>query len=119
MGLFLESLHGFKVGWYLEVANATRRHLWTLAHAHGTLLAVLNLLLASTVRRVPGWPRGQRSLASACFVSAAILLPAGFFVGGFFIQGGDPGLGIILVPIGGGLLFIAVLLTALAVRRRN
>ena len=39
-------------------------------------------------------------------------MPAGFFLGGTIIYGGDPGLGIILLPIGAVLLLIAVLLTA-------
>lgn len=34
-GLGLETLHGLKVGWYLDVENETRRLMWTLAHAHG------------------------------------------------------------------------------------
>ena len=43
-------------------------------------------------------------------------MPMGFFLGGVVIYDGDPGLGILLVPIGGILLFVAVLLTALGVR---
>ena len=35
LGIVLESLHGFKVGWYLDAAHSTRRLMWTLAHAHG------------------------------------------------------------------------------------
>src|SRR5262245_7865048 len=50
MGLVLEGFHGFKVGFYLDVANETRRLLWTLAHAHGTLLALINIGFALTVR---------------------------------------------------------------------
>jgi len=42
LGLILESLHGFKVRAYLDVSNETRRLMWTLAHAHGTLLAVVS-----------------------------------------------------------------------------
>ena len=43
LGLGLETLHGFKVGWYLDVANEARRLTWTLAHAHGTLLGLIHL----------------------------------------------------------------------------
>jgi hypothetical protein len=42
--------------------------------------------------------------------------PLGFFLGGVFIHGGDPGIGVILVPPGGLLLFLSVLLTARASR---
>ena len=39
-------------------------------------------------------------------------MPGGFFLGGTFIYGGDPGLGIFLLPIGAFMLFIGVLFTA-------
>jgi len=112
LGLFLEGLHGFKIGWYLDVSHATRRHMWTLAHAHGTLLAVLNLMLAATIRLVPGWSHRLRGFASVCLLSSAILLPVGFFLGGCFTYDGDPGIGIVLVPVGAVLLITAVLLAA-------
>ena len=44
---------------------------------------------------------------------ASLLLPGGFFLGGVVIYAGDPGLGILLVPVGALLLLTAVLLTAL------
>jgi len=116
LGIVLEALHGFKVGAYLNLSNSTRRLMWTLAHAHGTLLALVQLVFAITVRVTPNWPTGQRALASAALRSAAILMPAGFFLGGLTIYGGDPGLGIVLVPVGAVLLFLAVLLTALGLK---
>ena len=115
-GLVLEALHGFKVGAYLNVNNETRRLMWTLAHAHGTLLGLLNLAFAGTLRWVPAWPVAPRRLASVFLAAATALMPAGFFFGGLFIYGGDPGLGIVLVPLGGALLFLAVLLTALGLK---
>ena len=42
LGIGLETLHGFKVGAYLDPAHRMRRLMWTLAHAHGTLLAVVH-----------------------------------------------------------------------------
>lgn len=48
-------------------------------------------------------------------MAASVLLPGGFFLGGIFIHGGDPGLGIFLVPLGAGFLFLVVLLTAVGV----
>jgi hypothetical protein len=116
MGLALESLHGFKVGFYLKVSNETRRLMWTLAHAHGTLLGLVNLAFASAVRLIPAWPAAKRALASGALLASTILMPAGFFLGGVFIYAGDPGLGILLVPIGGILLFAAVFGAARAVR---
>jgi hypothetical protein len=86
--------------------------MWTLAHAHGTLLALVNLGFGLTVRLVPEWTARPRAIASLCLRGATVTMPAGFFLGGMFIYSGDPGLGILLVPIGGVLLFIAVLLAA-------
>jgi hypothetical protein len=117
LGLGLETLHGFKVSFYLKVSNETRRTMWTLAHAHGTLLALASLAFASMVRLVPGWSSRHRAVASACLRGATVLMPAGFFLGGLFIYSGDPGLGILLVPIGGIMLFVGVLLTALGAAR--
>jgi hypothetical protein len=116
LGLVLEALHGFKVGWYLESTSSARRLAWTLAHAHGTLLAVVNLVLGATHERYAGWTPRSRRFASNCLIGATVILPAGFFLGGLFPYEGDPGLGILLVPLGGGLLALAVLSIALASR---
>ena len=114
LGLVLESLHGFKVGAYLDVSNDTRRLMWTLAHAHGTLLAAINILFGLTLRAaVPVAARRVR-VASAGLIGAGILLPAGFFLGGVAFYGGDPGLGVLLVPVGGVLLLVALFLIARA-----
>jgi hypothetical protein len=112
LGLGLEALHGFKVGFYLKVSNETRRLMWTLAHAHGTLFGLLNLGFALTVRLLPDWAGRDRGLASICLRVATVLMPAGFFFGGVWVHGGDPGLAILLVPVGGVLLFVAVWVTA-------
>ena len=39
-------------------------------------------------------------------------MPVGFLLGGLFPLGGDPGPGIVLVPIGGVLLLVGVLTMA-------
>ena len=119
LGLMLEVLHGFKLGWYLSIATETRRLLWTLAHAHGTLLALLNIAFALTVPKLSSWSARPRRHASACLMAATVLLPSGFFVGGIVLYGGDPGLGILLVPLGGLLLFMAVFLTASAFKSQE
>lgn len=46
-------LHGFKVGLYLDVDHSARRHMWTLAHTHGTLLALVNIAFALSLERSP------------------------------------------------------------------
>ena len=116
LGIVLETLHGFKVGYYLDVSNQTRRFMWTLAHAHGTLLALVNVAFAVTVNLLPGWALKDKTLASTCLLGATILMPAGFFLGGVFIYGGDPGLGIFLLPVGAVMLLVAVFKTAAGIK---
>ena len=67
---------------------------------------------AFTARLLPAWSARERGVASVCLRGATLLMPTGFFLGGLIVYSGDPGLGIILVPIGGLLLIVAVFLTA-------
>jgi hypothetical protein len=105
LGVVLELLHAFKVPWYLGVATETRRLLWTLAHAHGVALALVNLALAATCTKLP---RPLHPAASATLVAGTLLVPCGFFLGGLFIHGGDPGLGAILIPPGALLILVSI-----------
>ena len=107
LGLVLESLQGFKVRAYLDVANETRRLMWTLAHAHGTLLAIVHVIFALTWRSAPASLPSPR-LISASLIAASVLLPGGFFLGGVTFYSGDPGVGVVLVPVGGVLLLCAL-----------
>ena len=116
LGIVLEGLHAFKLELYLAPANEARRLLWTLAHAHGTLLAMLHLVFATTVGSM-AWQAGRLELASRCLIGASILLPGGFFLGGLYVHDGDPGLGALLAPPGGLLLLVAVFLAARSVSR--
>jgi hypothetical protein len=54
-------------------------------------------------------------LASSSLVFASILLPGGFFLAGIRFYAGDPGLGIVLVPVGAVLLLLTAGLAALSV----
>lgn len=117
LGIALEGLHGFKVGAYLNPSQSTRRLMWTLAHAHGALLAMVNLGFAFSAGLYSTWDFRRRRLASSCLMGASVLLPGGFFFGGLQFRGGDPGLAIFLVPVGAALLLTSVFLTALAAKR--
>lgn len=114
MGAFLECLHAFKFGFYLDPAHRLRRELWTLAHAHGTLLALVQIALASGLIHFGSWTIGRLRLVSFFMIDAALLIPLGFFLGGLFPSEGDPWVGILLVPAGALLLVIAVALTVLS-----
>lgn len=116
LGIVLETMHGFKIGWYLDVDNENRRLMWTLAHAHGTLLSLVHIAFAWTASTVVGWHKRWRGIASRCLLVGGALVPLGFFLGGVFAVSADPGLGILLVPPGAVLLLLAVLITALASR---
>ncbi len=110
VGLLLEALHGFKFGWYLDVDNEMRRLMLTLGHAHGTLLALVNIAAGLTLRSLDGFT--IRPSASVSLVWSAILLPGGFFLGALMPHGGDPGIGVGLVPVGGLMLLYGVARTA-------
>lgn len=115
LGVLLETLHGFKIGWYLNVDVEIRRLMFTLAHAHGTLLALVNIVLGLTLRSVKGCDLSRG--ASRAILWGSALLPAGFFLGGIIIHDGDPGLGVLLVPVGALLLLYGVYSVARALGR--
>ncbi|OAI50800.1 hypothetical protein AYO46_02045 [Betaproteobacteria bacterium SCGC AG-212-J23] len=118
LGLALEMLHGFKIQWYLAMANETRRLLWSLAHAHGVLLGLLNVVYALSLRSFP--VRGSRlELVSGLVIAGSICLPSGFLLGGIVVHGGDPNLFIVLSPIGGALLAIAMPMVAYSFIQRK
>jgi hypothetical protein len=110
LGLVLEGLHGFKVGLYLDVQHETRRLLWRLAHAHGALLGVLNVGYALVVRAFPSL---EDDRAGRALLSALVLMPSGFLLGGAFARGSDPGPGVALAAAGGVALFFGLVRLAL------
>jgi len=103
-GLLIEGLIGFRSPFLLD--DSTRREMFRLAHAHGTLLNLV-LIAAAICAKLDLVRLGP--IASLGFRSAVVLLPAGFLLAGIWHFKDDPGLGILLVPIG------AVLLLAVAV----
>ena len=108
LGIILEALHGFKVGAYLDVGNETRRLMWTLAHAHGTMLSLIHMAFALSLPHLSSMAQRKARRMSGCLIGASILMPGGFFLGCWVTYGGDPGLGIFLLPIGAFLLFMGV-----------
>ena len=96
-GLVLELFHGFKVGDYL--LDPLRRELWTLAHFHGALLSVVNLVYVRWAE-APGLSAAARGRASWALIAGSVLMPVGFLLGGLQHFEGDPGFGIFLAPLG-------------------
>ncbi|MGE0705608.1 MAG: hypothetical protein AB7P22_16905 [Vicinamibacterales bacterium] len=119
LGLVLETMHGFKLTVYLDVANETRRLMWTLAHAHGTLLGLVHIAFAVSAPMLPALSFRQQETVSKALIGASVLLPGGFFLGGIRFYAGDPGVGIILVPPGAILLLLAAFFLARAASARS
>ena len=117
LGIGLELLHAYKVPAYLDVGNETRRLMWTLAHAHGVGLGLLNVAFAVTLRIFFRAATRVLAAASIAIVCATCLLPLGFALGGIVTYGGDPGPFVLLVPVGALLLWIALALVVREVFR--
>lgn len=108
VGLVLDALLAFEVNGYR--GGAEGRRFIALGHAHGALLALVNLAFVQTLERVTEF--AEATVASRCLLVATVFLPAGFILGGLFPFEGDPGVAIWLVPVGGIALLVACLLTA-------
>jgi hypothetical protein len=113
LGLTLEALHALKVEVYL--GSSLRRELWTLAHAHANLLALLCLAFAALGERSVPDPARRGAIARWLWFGA-IAMPLGFFLGGVLNSEGDPSLFVLLVPVGGLALVVALVRTALSAR---
>lgn len=107
-GLGLEVLHGWKAPWYLDVGQSSRRLMWTLAHTHGTLFSLVAVVAAVSLP----WGRAGAAKVAGWVVwgmlGGQVLMPLGFFLGGLWLQAGEPGAGVFLVPIGAVMMFIGV-----------
>ena len=119
LGIILEAFHGLKLDLYLDVRNQTRRFMWTLCHTHGTLFSIVHIVFATSLSQLSRLASTQFKIASLGLTSGWLLMPAGFFLGGLWFYGGDPGLGIFLVPLGGLCLLIGVGSIATATIRTN
>ncbi len=102
-GLLLDSFMGMKQLFYLS--NPIRREMWRLAHTHGTLMTLVFLAYV----HFRGIAKKQHE--NMMFIGA-LLMPVGFFLGGIVTTEIDPFVGVFLVPIG-GLLFVLGLLLSL------
>lgn len=117
LGLVLESLHGFKVSFYVAEDVQPRRLCWMLAHASGVLLGLLNIGFAATVMAGQFSSARRRLRASLGLLSASIGIPMGFFLAGLFAHREGVGSGIIVVYLAVAFLLSALLATARAPSR--
>jgi hypothetical protein len=86
--------------------------MWTLAHTHGTLLSIVHVIFGLYIRGLPQKSSQHQRLISVCLIAAGVILPTGFFLGGVGFYGGDPGVGVLLVPVGAALLLTSLFLVA-------
>jgi hypothetical protein len=113
-GLLLEGLLGFKIPAYLQ--DETRRELFRLAHAHGTLLGLVLVAASLTSQRLTS---PIPHLAVLALQLGSAIMPLGFFIAGIWHTETDPGLAIWLVPPGAVLVIFGVVSIALAVRKQS
>jgi hypothetical protein len=114
-GVVVEGLLGFR--WAGIVSDPLRRELLRLAHFHAGLLGLVNLVYAGFTEP-PGLSARMRRAASRALRWGTLALPSGFLLGGLWHPEGDPGLGIVLVPLGAAGVALAVALQALVSGRR-
>jgi hypothetical protein len=74
--------------------------MWTLAHAHGTLFSLIQLAAAASIDLYPAMARRLAGVIFWGLLIGQVVMPAGFLLGGVWLQGGEPGPGVFLVPIG-------------------
>ncbi len=112
-GLLIEGLIGFRSPVLLD--DSIRRDMFRLAHAHGTLLNLV-LIAAAICARLDLIRLGR--VTSLGLRAAVVLLPGGFLFGGIWHFKDDPGVAILLVPVGAVLLLTAALQIGCSVWRR-
>ncbi len=112
-GLLIEGLIGFRSPVLLD--DSIRRDMFRLAHAHGTLLNLV-LIAAAICARLDLIRLGR--VTSLGLRAAVVLLPGGFLLGSIWHFKDDPGVGILLVPVGAVLLMTAALQIGCSVWRR-
>ena len=112
-GILVEGLIGFRLPALLD--DPLRHDMFRLAHAHGTLLNLALIVAAVCARLELLHLRASAALTLRC---AVLMLPAGFLLGGLWHFQSDPGLGIVLVPVGAVLLLASAAQLAQASARR-
>ncbi len=119
LGILLETFLAYRTEWYTNSGdNETHRLMLKLGHAHGTFLSLVNIAFAVTLSRI-NLIENIRRLSSRCLIAATLLIPGGFILGGVVTHGPEPGLGIILLPIGALFLLFALFLLARGMKSKH
>lgn len=113
-GLWLEANLGLRLAGI--TADPLRREFLRLGHAHGGVLAILNLGLAFAMDRLQTPAAWARKIRWAS-LTGVVLVAGGFVVGGLTHGPTDPGPAVLVVPAGAMCLLLA--LCAAAVLRSD
>ncbi|MBX7079725.1 MAG: hypothetical protein K1X88_11095 [Nannocystaceae bacterium] len=109
-GLWLEAMIGLRAGGWVD--DPLRREFLRLGHAHGGLLALVNLALAWAMTKLQtpdGWARRIRVAAWL----GALAVGVGFFGGGLWHGAADPGPLVLIVPAGAMMLVASCVAVAM------
>jgi hypothetical protein len=112
-GILLEGFSAFRSAVLLD--DYVRRDMFRLAHSHGTLLNLV-LITAAICARLD-LIRLSRS-SSISLRTSVVILPVGFFLAGIWHFKDEPGLAILLVPVGAVLLLVAAIQLSLTLPQR-
>lgn len=110
-GMVLELLLFLGVPFY--AGDPFLRRLWSLAHAHGTLCWLVYLVYCHSTGELE-MNESLRRVGRNCSALAATTLPLGFLLGGLGHANEQPSWPIVLVPVGGTLLGVSLLLALFA-----
>jgi hypothetical protein len=112
-GILLEGFNAFRTPALMD--HHVRRDMFRLAHSHGTLMNLVLLAagICARLEMIRLTPFATWSLRAS-----VVLLPFGFFFGGVWPLSEEPGLGILLVPIGAVLLLAAAVQISLTIPKR-
>ncbi len=115
-GLWLEAMFGLRAqGW---VDDPLRREFLRLGHAHGGLLALVNLALAQAMGRL-GTPEPWARRVRPAALAGAALVGVGFVGGGLWHAATDPGPLVLLVPAGAMTLLACLVAVAVVPAARD
>lgn len=111
-GLLLEGLIAFRIPDYLS--DAITREMFRLAHAHGTLLSLVLVVVGLA------WKAGFVSVAPIAnwmLRIGSVAMPVGFMLGGIGNSVNDPSPLVFLAPIGGLMLIFGIVVCAVSFKR--
>lgn len=113
-GILLEGFSAFRSAVVLD--DYVRRDMFRLAHSHGTLLNLVVITAAICARL--DLIRLSRS-SSISLRTSVVVLPLGFFLAGIWHFKDEPGLAILLVPVGAVLLLVAAIQISLTLPQQR